>query len=340
MEFAMLAVEAGTVAPERIPLINFAPFLSGSPAERVQVARKVAAACETIGFLYLQNHGIAQSTLDDMFRAARYFFALPMETRAKEELLCTATSTRGYMPLQARHYAGTAAPDLMEAFKYQQELPATDPDILAGNRVHQRNRWPEGHAAFRAQLLGYFDEVTNLSHELLRAFALALDLNEDYFLQFYRKPLTQVSLLHYPPQAPAAPGDEYGIRPHADATAFTILLQDDVGGLQVKGATDVWVNADPVPGTFVINIGDMMARWTNGRFASTMHRVFNRTGRERYSVPFFGIPDFEAMIECVPTCQGPGNPAKYPPLKVGDFMNRKNSSDWTKKSSGTAKQSA
>ncbi|MBV8836172.1 MAG: isopenicillin N synthase family oxygenase [Alphaproteobacteria bacterium] len=329
----MLAEQARVDAPDRIPLIDFAPFLSGGTKERRAVARAVAEACESIGFLYLQNHGIAPATLDGMFEAARYYFALPLAERSKEELLCTATSTRGYMPLQARHYPGTAAPDLMEAFKYQQELPADDPDILDGNRVHQRNRWPDGHAQFRAQLLHYFDEVTILSHELLRAFALALDVKEDHFLQFFRKPLTQVSLLHYPPQAPAAPGDEYGIRPHADATAFTILLQDEVGGLQVKGARNDWVNATPIPGTFVINIGDMMARWTNNRFASTLHRVFNRTGRERYSVPFFGIPDFDAMIECIPTCQGPGNPAKFPPMKVGDFMNRKNSSDWTKKNS-------
>ena len=335
----MLAEQARVDAPERIPLIDFAPFLSGTAAARAKVARQVAEACETIGFLYLQNHGIAPATLGGMFEAARYYFTLPVAERSKAELLCTATSTRGYMPLQARHYPGTAAPDLMEAFKYQRELPANDPDIVDGNRVHQPNRWPEGHAQLRAQLLRYFDEVTNLSHELLRAFALALDVEEDYFLQFFRKPLTQVSLLHYPPQAPAAPGDEYGIRPHADATAFTILLQDEVGGLQVQGARNDWVNAAPIPGTFVINIGDMMARWTNNRFASTMHRVFNRTGRERYSVPFFGIPDFDAMIECISTCQGPGNPAKFPPMKVGDFMNAKNSSDWTKKNSETSKQS-
>src|SRR5262249_47358217 len=161
--------------------IDFAPFLSGNPAGREKVAREVAEACESIGFLYLQNHGIAPSTLDGMFEAARYYFALPLAERNRPELLCTATSTRGYMPLQARHYPGTAAPDLMEAFKYQQELPADDPDIVAGNRTHQRNRWPEGHAQFRTQLLRYFDEVTNLSHALLRAFALALALPEDYF---------------------------------------------------------------------------------------------------------------------------------------------------------------
>ena len=227
----------------------------------------------------------------------------------------------------------------MEAFKYQQELPESDPDILAQDRVHQRNRWPSGQDAFRAGLLDYFSDVTRLSHDLLRAFALALGLPQAYFLQFFRKPLTQVSLIHYPPQAPAAPGDEYGVRPHTDATAFTMLLQDEVGGLQVQGKNGAWVDAVPVHGSFVINIGDMMARWTNRRFASTMHRVFNRTGRERYSVPFFGIPDFDAVIQCVPTCQGPGNPALYPPLKVGDFMNRKNSSDWSTKDPSVVAQS-
>lgn len=180
--------------------------------------------------------------------------------------------------------------------------------------------------------MDYFDHITLLSRSLLRAFALALDLREDHFLASFRKPQTQLSLLHYPPQPPAAPEDEYGIRPRADATAFSMLYQDEVGGLQVQGLDGGWIAAPPIPGTYVINIGDMMARWTNDRFASTKHRVFNRTGRERYSLPFFGIPDFDAVVECLPTCHGPGNPPKYPPLKVGDFIKRKNASDWTQPS--------
>jgi len=295
------------------------------------VVAAIADACETIGFLYLKNHGVPQEKTDAAFAAARFFFALPLALRMAERLLCTPESTRGYMPLKARHYPGTGAPDLMEAFKIQAELPPDDADILAGNRVHQRNRWPEGHPEFRATLLDYFAALTRLSERLLGAFALALELEEDYFLAFYKKPLTQVSLLHYPAQPPTAPEDEYGIRPHADATAFTILAQDEVGGLQVQARDTSWIDVPSLPGTFVINIGDMMARWTNDRFASTKHRVFNRTGRERYSVPFFGIPDFDAVVACLPTCRGPGNPQKYEPLKVGEFMNRKNSSDWTGK---------
>lgn len=333
----MSLAEARAATVDRIPLIDFAPFLSGDPAGRRATAQAIAEACETIGFLYLVNHGIAPAKLDAMFATARRLFELPTDILMEDELRCTPTRTRGFMPLQSRHYAGTGAPDLMEAFKYQRELPPTDPDILDGSRVHQRNRWPADHPEFRDQLLGYFDEITKLSHELLRAFALALELEGDYFLQFFQKPLTQISLIHYPPQPPAAPEDEYGVRPHVDATAFTILLQDEVGGLQVQGPNGIWVNAPPIPGSFVINIGDMMARWTNNRFASTMHRVFNRSGRERYSIPFFGIPDFDAVIECLPTCRAPGNPPRYPPLKVGDFMNKKNSSDWAKKDPVLAK---
>lgn len=317
---------------DRIPLIDFGPFLSGSPADRRRVAQDIAQACESIGFLYLKNHGVPEEKISSAFEAARFFFNLPSEIRMQDRLLCSPTQTRGYMPLRARHYPGTGAPDLMEAFKVQQELPPDDPDILAGDRIHQLNRWPEGYPEFRATVLDYFDEMTRLSHELLRAFALALGLEETYFHRFYRKPLTQLSLIHYPPQPPASPDDEYGVRPHADATSFTILAQDSVGGLEVKSPTGGWIQAHPIPGTYVINIGDMMARWTNDRFASTQHRVYNRAGKERYSLPFFGIPDFEATVECLPTCQGPGNPPKYAPLHVGEAMQRKFSTDWSGKS--------
>ncbi len=312
-----------------VPLIDFAPFLAGGADGVRRVAREVAAACERSGFLYLAHHGVPEHKIAATFAAARHFFGLPEAARLAPGLLVTPHETRGYMPLGARHYPGTGAPDFMEAFKVQAELPADDPDLVAGNRGQQRNKWPAGETAFRATLLDYFDEMTRLSHHLLRAFALALDLEADYLLAFFRKPQTQLSLLHYPPQPPVAPEDEYGIRPHADATAFTILYQDEVGGLEVVDPSGGWISVPPIAGTYVVNIGDMMARWTNDRFASTKHRVFNRTGRERFSLPFFGIPDFDATVACLPTCRGPGRPEKYPPIHVGEFIRRKNASDWS-----------
>jgi isopenicillin N synthase-like dioxygenase len=320
---------------DRIPLIDFAPFMSGSGAGKQQVAGAIRDACEQVGFLYLGNHGVPQAKIDAVFAAAREFFALPEARKMDPAIRVTPQRTRGYQPLFARHYAHTDAPDVNEAFKYQHDYPADDPDIRAGNRFHQANQWPSGLPGWRETLLDYFDEMEKLSDRLLRAFALALDLDEAWFLEFYRKPLTQVTLLHYPPQPRQAPERQYGIRPHADATAFTVLAQDEVGGLQVQGR-DGWVDAPPIPGTYVINIGDMMARWTNDRFKSTPHRVINLTGRERYSVPYFAIPDFDAVVACLPSCRSADNPPKYPPLHVGEAITRKFATDWRREDARTA----
>lgn len=313
---------------ETIPVIDFRPFRQGDGAARREVARAVGAACEHVGFLYLADHGVPQAQVDAVFRAARTFFAAPESVRMDPRIRIGPESSRGYQPVGARFYGDTDAPDLMEAFKYQAELPPDDPDLRAGDRIHEPNRWPAGMDEWRTTLTGYFDAVEGLGRDLLRGFALALDLEEDWFLAHYRKPLTQVSLLHYPPQPPTAPERQYGNRPHADATSFTILAQDEVGGLEVLGRDGTWLQAPPIPGTYVINIGDWMARWTNDRFRSTLHRVVNRSGRERYSVPYFAIPDFDAVVTCIPTCTGPGNPPKYEPVHVGTAIRRKFSSDY------------
>jgi len=310
------------------PVIDFAPFRAGHADQKTHVAAAIRDACEGTGFFYLSGHGVAESTIGDAFAASRRFFDLPLTERMKIRLVIG--KNRGYQPLGSRIYADKAdAPDLNESFKYQRELPPDDPDIRDGNRVHASNQWPENLPGFRTVALAYYDAMEELSEPLLRAFAMALDLDEAYFLGFYRKPLTQINLIHYPPHPPVTKGRQFGLRPHADTTAFTILAQGEEEGLQVEHG-DGWIDVPPMPGTFVINIGDMMARWTNKRFASTPHRVVNRSGRERYSIPFFAIPDFDALVECLPSCHGPGNPPKYPPLKVGDFMIHSNATDWNK----------
>ncbi len=311
---------------EQVPMIDFAPFLAGTPDGKLAVAVSIGAACRDVGFLYLRYHGVAPAMTAGIFEAAERFFSLPLERRMDPAIRISAAHSRGYQPVGARRYAGTDAPDLMEAFKYQREFPAGDPKLRAGDRIQQANKWPRGLPGWRETLIDYFEAVDGLAAHLLRAFALSLDLPEAYFLGFYGNPLTQVSLLHYPPRPPA--DREFGNRPHADSNAFTIVLQGDVAGLEVKLKSGQWVAAPPVEGAFVINIGDLMARWTNDRFRSTLHRVVNRSGRERYSVPYFAIPDFDAIIDCLPICQGPGNPAKYAPLHVGRSIQEKFSSDY------------
>jgi isopenicillin N synthase-like dioxygenase len=316
------------MAQNEVPVIDFFPFLQGTPIGKARVATAIREACEGIGFFYLAGHGVPQSQIDHIFVAARRFFELPLDERMKVKL--TPKQNRGYQPLGSRMYADKAdAPDQNESYKYQHEYPEDDPDILDGNRVHARNQWPTGLPGWRDALIAYYDQMERVTDELLRGFALALELPENYFAEFYKKPLTQINLLHYPPR-PIPPGlRQFGLRPHSDTTAFTILAQDTNGGLQVEHDGE-WIDVRPVPGTYVINIGDMMSRWTNDRFASTPHRVINRSGKERYSVPYFAIPDFDALVSCLPSCVGPGRPAKYPPLSVGEFMQGSNASDWNK----------
>jgi isopenicillin N synthase-like dioxygenase len=316
------------MATSDVPVIDFSPFAAGTPAGKAKVATAIQDACEGSGFFYLAGHGVPQSQIDGIFEASRRFFSLPLEERLKVKL--TPKQNRGYQPLGSRMYADKAdAPDQNESYKYQHEYPEDDPDILDGNRVHARNQWPTGLPGWRETLIAYYDQMERLTGDLLRAFALSLNLPERYFTEFYKKPLTQINLLHYPPR-PIPPGlRQFGLRPHSDTTAFTILAQDDNGGLQVE-RDNGWIEVPPIAGTYVINIGDMRERWTNDRFASTPHRVINRSGNERYSVPYFAIPDFDAVVSCLPSCTGPGRPVKYPPRHVGEFMQGSNASDWNK----------
>lgn len=266
---------------QRIPVIDL-----GAADASAEIGR----ACETAGFLYVTGHGVPAEVVDGVFAAARWFFGRPLPER---EALDVAGSPcfRGHVPMGI---TGPGVPRrLVEAFQVMLDLGPDDPDVRAGSVMHGPNRWPEG-PAFRAALEDYYAAMTGLTDRLLGAFARALDLEPGHFRPFFRKPLTQLRLLHYPPQPPDE--DAQGVEAHTDTGAFTILLQDDIGGLEVRNRAGDWIAATPVPGSFVINIGDMMQSWTDGRFVSTPHRVANRSGRDRISVPFFANPDYDAVV--------------------------------------------
>jgi len=271
-----------TATTPRVPIVDFAQFLAGSSDGKQHVVQAMRDACEGTGFLYFGNHGVSRSAIEVIFAASRRFLALPLDERMKVRR--AVGPDRGYQPLGSRIHVDKAdAPDLNESFKYQHELPANDPDV--GNRVHAVSRWPDDLPGWRETLLGHRARMERLADALLR--------------------------VHYPPHPSATPGRQFGLYPHSETTAFTILAQGEVGGLQVEhdgGPIDV----PPIPGTFVVNIGDMTARWTNERFASTPHRVINRSGIERYSVAFFAIPDFDAEVAGLPSCMSTDNPPKYP----------------------------
>ena len=300
-----------------IPLVDMGPLVDGAPGAARTVARDVGRHATEVGFFYVKNHGVAPELIDDLLAAGRRFFALPTEEKMR---IRVNPLHRGYVTPGQAILSARAKPDFKESFVWGLELPPDDPDVRAGQPLMGPNQWPEGLPDLPVRVDRYFQAIMQCGLRLLRAVAVSLDLPEDFFDGRYRKPLARGALLHYPPQPESMGADQFGSSAHTDYGCLTLLWQDAVGGLEVRNKAGQWIPAPPVPGTFVINLGDFMARWTNDRFASTPHRVVNRSGRERYSIPVFFDPDHDTVVECLPSCQGPGQPPRYPPTTCGAYI--------------------
>ena len=303
-----------------LPVVDVSGISASDPAARAAVGEALRAACLDKGFFYCVGHGVPQGLISAVFAENRAFFARPM---AEKTALDKAQSTcnRGYEALGGQRLEAGAPPDRKEGFYIGVELPADDPRVLAGRFNRGPNLWPADQPGFRPTMAAYFAALCELGERLMRGIALALRLPEDHFADYCRDPLATLRLLHYPPQRPDADPGEKGAGAHTDFGGLTILAQDDVGGLQVFDKDhDEWIEAAPLAGAYVVNLGDMIARWTNDRYRSTLHRVVNASGRERYSVPFFyvGNPDYE--VRCIPTCLAPGETPKYPDITVEDHL--------------------
>lgn len=316
------ALMAARVPLEQIPVIDFAPFLHGSAADRKAVARKIGEACRNIGFFYLINHGVPAALTEQTFAEARRFFALPLEKK-REIAIEKSPCHRGYFGLggenldpKKQRYAG----DLKEGIKIGRDLAADHPLVRAGTPLHGPDQWPANLPGWREVMQDSYDALVRLGRELMHAFALALELPEHHFDRWLTGPMATLGPLHYPPHEGRISESRLGAGAHTDFGCLTILAQDPVGGLQVRNSAGEWIDAPYVAGSFVVNIGDMMERWTNGIFSSTVHRVINSSGKDRYSLPFFFDPDFNADLTCLQTCWGPDRPARYPPTTGGQHL--------------------
>jgi len=295
-----------------VPVIDFAGMLQGDVAEKQRVAAAFRHACTEVGFFYLANHGVALELVEGAFTQAHRFFALSLEAKMRWHLNRSAHFC-GYVPLHGENG------DLHEAFDAVAEDGQVGTEFRFGDFRQAGNLWPDDMPGFRETLTRYSDSLRLLTNQLFGAFALALDLPETYFAPMTDRPISLLRILHYPSQENPADEGCIGVRAHTDHECFTILCQDDVGGLQVRNRSGEWLDVPRKAGTFVVNIGDQMARWSNDRFASSMHRVVNVSGRERYSVPFFVGANSDSVIEALPSCIDADHPAKYAPITAGEY---------------------
>lgn len=310
-----LSLEAPRRAsPTEMPILDLGDWIAGGPI--APLVEQFRAACTNTGFLYVKNHGIPAEVLDAAFEATRRYFALPLEERMKDKI--DERFRRGFMPYGVTQHPGHK-PDLKESYELGMDLPLDDPDVQAGLPLHGPNRWPADKPWLKEAATAYFAQALALGKRLLRIFAVALEQEEEFFLQYCRKPMVQQRLFHYPPQStPTAL--ELGAAAHTDYGMLTILAQDPIGGLELRTRSGEWVAAPYIEGTLVVNLGDMVRVWTNDTYVSNLHRVANRTGRERYSIPTFFNLDYHTPVRCLPPFEVPGEPPRHAPIKSGDYL--------------------
>ena len=315
-----MSQEVARISPDKLPIIDIGGLSSSDLADRKAVAEKLNAACRDKGFFYIVNHGIEPALMASVFREAEIFFALS-ETEKLDIAMAKSKANRGYEPLKAQTLEPGSPPDLKEGFYIGPEHKPDDPRVLRGVFNHGPNQWPASLPSFRKTMEDYYSAMRSLGVRLMRGMALSLNVAEDYFDRYCYDPMAQLRLLHYPPQPASGPAGQKGAGAHTDFGGITLLKQSDVGGLQVwDNSRDGWLHADPVPESYVVNLGDMMARWTNGLYRSTRHRVINASGRERYSVPFFFSGNYAHLVACIPSCLAPGETPKYPPITVEEHF--------------------
>jgi isopenicillin N synthase-like dioxygenase len=303
-----------------LPILDLDPYLHHAPGALEQLAGELQDALEHIGFFFIVNHGIPQTLINRVFAQAARFHALPLEEKTP---LALSASNTGYLYLgQSRSRAssidGHKKPNLNAAFFMKRNRPADHPDVLAGKPMRGLNQWPANLPGFRETLLEYFDAMEALGKRLVPLYAVALGLPADYFAPSFQEPQVTLRLSHYPILLHEE--HQYGLAPHTDSGFMTFLPQNDVPGLAIRPEGYDWMEPPVLPGSFLVNSGDILRRWTNDRFLSTSHRVLNSSGRDRYAIPYFFDPNTDTVIECLPTCQEVDNPPHYPPVIYEDYL--------------------
>ena len=322
-----LHARAEPIDAGEVPIIDIAPLRDGTDPGGVGAA--LARAATEVGFLYVRNHGVDAALVARARRAALEFFRLPEEAKREAG---TNRFHHGYLKPGSTKMYDDARLDLKESFNWGIELDGGPGDALHGdsgvrtdaaaepeNPLFGPNVWPSAMPELKASVYPYFEAASACAENLLRGFALGAGLDAEHFVRLRDRPVSRGSLQYYPPQPDGAGEDQFGVAPHTDFGVLTVLCQDEIGGLQIQRRDGEWAAMPPIPGTLVVNIGDLLHRWSNRRYRSTVHRVINSSGRERLSLVLAWDPNFETFVDPRAFCAD-GETPHDEPITCGDYL--------------------
>ena len=298
--------------PGPIPVIDIGPLRDGSNA--TEVGKALHQASSMVGFIYVTNHGIPNDLINRAHAEALAFFRQPEKVKHR---VAISENHRGWLQVGGAVMGDDFHHDLKESFLWGTEDNAGN--APTDHPLRGDNIWPDGMSDFRQISRNYFDQAHLVAHDLMRGFALGLGLDEGFFLSSTAQPLSRASYVYYPSQTATPQKDQFGAGPHTDFGVLTVLCQDSVGGLQIQNMEGGWIDALPIDGTLVVNVGDLLQRWTGGAYRSTPHRVINNSGQERLSLVLAYDPGPDTIIDAHEVV-GDTSENMEEPISCGDYL--------------------
>ncbi len=305
-----------------IPVIDISPLSSPDRESWAPVISEIDRACREIGFLAITGHGISEQQLESMFDLSQRFFAQPMAEKEKIEM-AKSSNHRGWGSYGAEQLDPEKPTDWKETFDMALDIHPEHPVVSECPALYGPNQYGD-MPGFQQQMNQHYSLLMSVARRMLKAMAIALQQPDDFFTRYFEtEHVSVLRFIHYPPrpEGQVVPEDAMAAGAHTDYGCITLLAQDDVGGLEVLNKDGQWISAPPVKGALVVNIGDLMQRWTNDLYRSTSHRVRNLApGKHRYSMPFFVEPKYDTPVTTIPTCISADHPAQYDLVTSGDWL--------------------